>query len=213
MVYPSQASPTSSGRTARESPRSSKRLPWLRASMPKAERPTSPSAPVPRSLPCMAASALHAARDDPGRASSSEPRASTTSPARLTDWAWVTPTAVGRCTRCPTGSPSSRSCSTASEPQGLYVLDEPEAALSPARQLAFLRRLHDLVRQGSQFLIATHSPIVLAYPTATIYRLDDQGLSETSYDALEHVTLTRDDLNHRDRFLERLHDDEDEPRR
>ena len=96
---------------------------------------------------------------------------------------------------------------------GLYILDEPEAALSPARQLAFLRRLHDLVRQGSQFLIATHSPIVLAYPTATIYRLDDQGLSETSYDALEHVTLTRDFLNHRDRFLERLLDDEDEPRR
>jgi predicted ATPase len=96
---------------------------------------------------------------------------------------------------------------------GLYVLDEPEAALSPARQLAFLRRLHDLVRQGSQFLIATHAPIVLAYPGATIYRLDDEGLRETSYEALEHVTLTRDFLNHRDRFLGRLLEDEDEPRR
>lgn len=87
---------------------------------------------------------------------------------------------------------------------GLYVLDEPEAALSPARQLAFLHRVHELVRGGSQFIIATHSPIVLAYPRATIYRLDENGMSETSYESLEHVTLTRDFLNHRDRFVERL---------
>jgi predicted ATPase len=96
---------------------------------------------------------------------------------------------------------------------GLYVLDEPEAALSPARQLALLRRLHDLVRQGSQFLIATHSPIVLAYPTAIIYRLDEGGLTKTAYDALEHVTLTRDFLNHRERFVGRLLDEEKESRR
>ena len=91
---------------------------------------------------------------------------------------------------------------------GLYILDEPEAALSPARQLAFLRRLHDLVMEGSQFLIATHSPMVLAYPGATIYRLDERGLWDTPYEALEHVTLTRDFLNHRDRFVGRLLDEE-----
>jgi predicted ATPase len=97
---------------------------------------------------------------------------------------------------------------------GLYVLDEPEAALSPARQLAFLRRLHDLVRQGSQFLIATHSPIVLAYPGATIYRLDEDGLTKAPYEALEHVTLTRDFLNHRERFVGRLlEEDGEEPGR
>ena len=91
---------------------------------------------------------------------------------------------------------------------GLYVLDEPEAALSPARQLAFLSRLHELVQDGSQFLIATHSPIVLAYPGATIYHLDERGISEATYESLEHVTLTRDFLNHRDRFIGRLFDDE-----
>ena len=95
---------------------------------------------------------------------------------------------------------------------GLDILDEPEAALSPARQLAFLRRLHDLVQQGSQFLIATHSPIVLAYPGATIYRLDEDGLAKTAYESLEHVTLTRDFLNHRERFVGRLLDEEGEDR-
>ena len=64
--------------------------------------------------------------------------------------------------------------------------------------------------QGSQFLIATHSPIVLAYTKATIYRLDENGLVETSYEALEQVTLTRDFLNHRERFVGRLLDEEDE---
>ena len=62
-------------------------------------------------------------------------------------------------------------------------------------------------RKASQFLIATHSPIILAYPAATIYRLDERGISETTYESLEHVTLTRDFLNHRDRFVGRLLDE------
>ncbi len=78
---------------------------------------------------------------------------------------------------------------------GLYILDEPEAALSPSRQLAVLVRLHDLVRTGAQFLIATHSPILLAYPEAGILALDDTGIHEVSYEETEHYELTRRFLN------------------
>jgi predicted ATPase len=74
---------------------------------------------------------------------------------------------------------------------GFYVLDEPESALSPTRQLALLVRLHDLVSDGAQFLIATHSPIPLAYPGATIYSLDQDGLRITTYEDTEHYQITR----------------------
>jgi predicted ATPase len=86
---------------------------------------------------------------------------------------------------------------------GLYILDEPEAALSPARQLALLARIHDLVRAGSQFLIATHSPIVMAYPDATILLLDD-GMREIEYEETDHFVITRDFLNQRQRMLAEL---------
>jgi predicted ATPase len=89
-------------------------------------------------------------------------------------------------------------------PKSLYLLDEPEAALSPSRQLALLARMHELVEEGSQFLIATHAPIVLAYPGATIYQFDDQGISSVEYEQTDHVQLTRDFLNNRERFLQRL---------
>src|SRR6478609_4088834 len=65
--------------------------------------------------------------------------------------------------------------------EGLYILDEPEAALSPTRQLSLLARMQDLVEDGSQFIIATHAPIVLAYPGATIYHVDAHGLSKVAY--------------------------------
>lgn len=90
------------------------------------------------------------------------------------------------------------------QPRGLYLLDEPEAALSPSRQLSLLVRMNELVSQGSQFLIASHAPIVLAYPAALIYRLSDEGITPTAYDDLEHVALTRDFLNDRARYLSRL---------
>lgn len=88
--------------------------------------------------------------------------------------------------------------------KGFYILDEPEAALSPQRQLTFLSRLHHLVRDDSQFIIATHSPIILAYPDAWIYQMTDSGPERTVWDATEHVDLTRQFLNNPDMFLEVL---------
>ena len=68
---------------------------------------------------------------------------------------------------------------------GLYVLDEPEAALSAQRQLSLLSRMHELVKQDSQFLIATHSPILLSYPNATIYSMDENGIHQQTYTECE----------------------------
>lgn len=78
---------------------------------------------------------------------------------------------------------------------GLYLLDEPEAALSPMRQMALLSRLDVLVRAHSQFIIATHSPILLAYPDATIYECSQEGLRRLAYEETEHFRITRDFLN------------------
>lgn len=93
---------------------------------------------------------------------------------------------------------------------GLYLFDEPEAALSPSRQLAALRVIHQLVQDGSQFVIATHSPILLAYPDARIIQFDRSGLSEVAYEDTEHFVVTRDFLNHHPRRLAQLLEDEDE---
>jgi predicted ATPase len=89
-------------------------------------------------------------------------------------------------------------------PNGFYLLDEPEAALSTQNCLTCLRRIHELVEDGSQFVISTHSPIVLAYPDAAIYRCTDTGLEQVDYDDAEPVRLTRTFLSAPDRFLERL---------
>jgi predicted ATPase len=90
------------------------------------------------------------------------------------------------------------------EGKGLYLLDEPEAALSPNRQLAALRVIHQLVQDQSQFIIATHSPILLAYPNARILLFDGTGISEVAYEDTEHYAVTRDFLNHYPRRLEQL---------
>ncbi|MDN5274946.1 MAG: ATPase [Candidatus Saccharibacteria bacterium] len=87
---------------------------------------------------------------------------------------------------------------------GLFIFDEPEAALSPQRQLALLVAMHDLVQQGSQFIIATHSPILLAYPKANIYQLSQEGIGKVGYEDVEHVTLTRDFLANPSGYLNRL---------
>jgi predicted ATPase len=87
---------------------------------------------------------------------------------------------------------------------GLYILDEPEAALSPMRQLSMLVRIHDLVRAGSQFIIATHSPILMAYPGATLLLLEDDGIREVPYEETEHYTVTRDFINRREAMLREL---------
>ncbi|HEV2129604.1 MAG TPA: AAA family ATPase [Longimicrobiaceae bacterium] len=87
---------------------------------------------------------------------------------------------------------------------GLYLLDEPEAALSPTRQLALLVRMHDLVAQRSQFLIATHSPILLAYPDAEILLLDEDGIRTVAYEETDPYVVTREFLNNRERMLDEL---------
>lgn len=87
---------------------------------------------------------------------------------------------------------------------GLYLLDEPEAALSPNRQLAALALIHKLVHKKSQFVIATHSPILMAYPHATIYLFSDKGINKIAYQKTEHYQVTRDFLNHVDVALEGL---------
>jgi predicted ATPase len=89
-------------------------------------------------------------------------------------------------------------------PRGLYVLDEPEAALSVRGVLALMRRMHDLTQEGSQFIVSTHSPILLGYPDAKIFFLSADGIGETSYDRTEVVELTRSFLNDRERFLRHL---------
>ena len=93
--------------------------------------------------------------------------------------------------------------------QGLYILDEPEAALSPNRQLSFLARMHDLVCDRSQFIIATHSPIILAYPDAWIYQTTATGLDRVAYEDTDHYQITRNFLNRRATFLDVLLSDED----
>ncbi len=88
--------------------------------------------------------------------------------------------------------------------QGLYILDEPEAALSPQRQLAVLSRMHDLVQDGSQFIIATHSPILMAYPDASIYQCSKEGITPVAYEDTEHFLVTRDFLANPQRMLREL---------
>jgi predicted ATPase len=93
---------------------------------------------------------------------------------------------------------------------GLYIFDEPEAALSPTRQLAFLSRLHQLVQAGSQFLIATHSPILMAYPQAAIYLLADGPPRLVNYRETEHYTVTRNFLTRTEQMLDILLNEQDE---
>jgi predicted ATPase len=87
---------------------------------------------------------------------------------------------------------------------GLYLLDEPEAALSPQRQLAALARIHDLVNADSQFIIATHSPILMAYPQAHIYACSADGIELIDYYDTEHYRVMRDFIVNPKRMLDVL---------
>jgi predicted ATPase len=89
-------------------------------------------------------------------------------------------------------------------PNGLYLLDEPEAPLSPQRQLALLSMMKEMVGEGAQFIIATHSPILMAYPEAQIFSFDMHPVGEAAYDDVEHVSLTRRFLNNPNSFLRHL---------
>lgn len=87
--------------------------------------------------------------------------------------------------------------------EGIYILDEPEAALSPSRQMSMLTRVHELVKEGSQFIIATHSPIIMAYPEAIIYQIKE-GIEQICYEDTEHYQVTRSFLNNTQKMLDIL---------
>ena len=89
-------------------------------------------------------------------------------------------------------------------PNGLYLLDEPEAPLSPLRQLSFISLLKQMVEQNSQFIIATHSPIIMAFPEAAILSFDSTPIRNITYDEVEHVSLTRAFLNNPEAYLKHL---------
>jgi predicted ATPase len=93
---------------------------------------------------------------------------------------------------------------------GLYLLDEPEAALSPQRQLAFLGAMHELVQRESQFIIATHSPIIMAYPHATIYEFAPSGIRQVAWRDTEHFRVTQAFLNRPEQMMRMLFEEEDE---
>ena len=87
--------------------------------------------------------------------------------------------------------------------KGLYILDEPESALSPMRQMTLLLEINELVSKDSQFLIATHSPILMAYPNSDIYSLDN-GINKVKYNETEHYNIMRYFLNNPDGAINKL---------
>ena len=89
-------------------------------------------------------------------------------------------------------------------PRGLYLMDEPEAALSPQRQLALLAMMFDAVEEGAQFIIATHSPLLLSFPGARIYSFDEVPVQDVAWHETDHVRLTRDFLADPERYLRSL---------
>ena len=94
-------------------------------------------------------------------------------------------------------------------PRGLFLLDEPEAALSPQSQLGFVAMIRDAVGLGGQFVIATHSPILMAIPGARIYSFDDGAITRASYDDLSSVTLMRDFLQAPERYLRMIWEEDE----
>lgn len=95
--------------------------------------------------------------------------------------------------------------------KAIFLLDEPEAALSPMRQLALLKIMYDLTKDGdAQFIIATHSPILLGYPDATIFHFDDKGIQEVAYEDTEHYQITSYFLQHREKMLHDLFMEEED---
>ncbi len=90
---------------------------------------------------------------------------------------------------------------------GLFILDEPEAALSASKQLEFISRVHDAVINGSQFIIATHSPIILGYPDALIYSFDGDIIEETTYEQTPSYMITKEFINNRKRMTDILTSD------
>lgn len=92
---------------------------------------------------------------------------------------------------------------------GLYILDEPEAALSPSRQMSLLIRIKELADSGSQFIIATHSPIILAYPDSVIYELTENGISETAYEDTEVYGVMKAFMDSPKRMIDHLFEEKE----
>lgn len=92
----------------------------------------------------------------------------------------------------------------------LYILDEPEAALSPSRQLTMLSRMHQLVNENCQFLIATHSPIIMAYPNADIFVLGENGMQKSDYEHTEHYQVMKRFMSNRNTMLKTLLEDDND---
>ncbi|MFT8813595.1 AAA family ATPase [Oenococcus sp.] len=95
-------------------------------------------------------------------------------------------------------------------PNGLYLLDEPEAPLTSENQLSLIYLIHEAVLQGAQFIIATHSPIIMAYPKADIIQLSDDGLRKISYDQIPQVSFLRNFLDSPERYFSKLFSDSDD---
>jgi len=91
-------------------------------------------------------------------------------------------------------------------PGGVYLLDEPEAPLSPLRQISFLMMIKEMVENNSQFIISTHSPIIMAYPGANIISFDGKELEEIPYEQISSVKLMKNFLNHPEAYLQHLQD-------
>ncbi|WBL13624.1 AAA family ATPase [Sutcliffiella sp. NC1] len=87
---------------------------------------------------------------------------------------------------------------------GLYILDEPEAALSPLRQMSMLARIHELVNEGSQFIISTHSPIIMGYPNAKIIELTAEGMKETTLEETNHYQIMKQFFEDKGRLFHHL---------
>ncbi|RSD26843.1 AAA family ATPase [Mesobacillus subterraneus] len=87
---------------------------------------------------------------------------------------------------------------------GIYLLDEPEAALSPLRQMSMLTRIHDLVQDNSQLIIATHSPIIMAYPDAAIYEFTEDGIHLRALEETNHYIIMKQFFDDRKRMVHRL---------
>ncbi|MBB2483315.1 AAA family ATPase [Bacillus sp. APMAM] len=88
--------------------------------------------------------------------------------------------------------------------QGIYILDEPEAALSPLRQMSMIARIHDLVNENSQFIIATHSPIIMSYPNSAIYELNEEGIQEKKLAETNHFQIMKQFFDDPNRMLNHL---------
>lgn len=90
------------------------------------------------------------------------------------------------------------------EGNGLYILDEPESALSPQRLMSLLVAIDDLVKSNSQFIIATHSPILMAYPNAEILQFTEQGIQKVGYKDTEHYKITKQFIDTPERMISYL---------